>query len=63
MSREPKSVAPDAGPPTIAIAAAAAAAAAGGTIDPAKLAEAIHRALDRLKPDLIAHIAKELEQK
>jgi CheY-like chemotaxis protein len=56
-------VSPDAGPPTIAIAAAAAAAASGGTIDPAKLAEAIHRALDRLKPELIAHIAKELEQK
>jgi len=56
-------VAPDAGPPTIAIAAAAAAAASGGNIDPAKLAEAIHRALDRLKPELIAHIARELEQK
>ncbi|MBI2678285.1 MAG: response regulator [Candidatus Koribacter versatilis] len=56
-------VAPDAGPPTIAIAAAAAAAASGGTIDPARLAEAIHRAIDRLKPELIAHIAKELERK
>ncbi len=36
--------------------------ASGGAIDPAKLAEAIHRALDQLKPDLIARIAKELEQ-
>jgi len=57
-------VAPDAGPGTIAMAAAAAASASGGgPIDPAKLAEAIHRALDKLKPDLIAHIAKELDQK
>jgi CheY-like chemotaxis protein len=57
-------VAPDAGPQTVAMAAAAAAtASSGGPVDPARLAEAIHRALDRLKPDLIAHIAKELEQK
>lgn len=56
-------VAPDAGPGTIAMAAAAAASASGGQIDPARLAEAIHRALDKLKPDLIAHIAKELDQK
>jgi CheY-like chemotaxis protein len=32
-------------------------------VDPAKLADAIHRALDRLKPDLIANIARELEKK
>jgi CheY-like chemotaxis protein len=56
-------VAPDAGPGTIRLAATEAAAAAGGSIDPAKLAEAIHRALDQLKPDLIARIAKELEHK
>ncbi len=55
-------VAPDAGPGTIQMAATEAVAASGGTIDPAKLAEAIHRALDQLKPDLIARIAKELEQ-
>lgn len=58
-----KAVAPDAGPGTIAMAAAAAASATGGSIDPARLAEAIHRALDKLKPELIAHIAKELDQK
>jgi CheY-like chemotaxis protein len=56
-------VSPDAGPMTVKFAAAQAAAASGGTIDPARLAEAIHRALDQLKPDLIAKIAKELEQK
>ena len=56
-------VAPDAGPMTVKMAATEAAAAMGGTIDPAKLAEAIHRALDQLKPELIAKIAKELEGK
>ena len=53
-------VSPNAGPMTVKMAATEAAAAAG--IDPARLAEAIHRALDQLKPDLIAKIAKELEQ-
>ncbi len=56
-------VAPDAGPGTIKMAAAAAAAATGGSIDPAKLADAIHRALEKLKPELIAQVAKELEEK
>jgi hypothetical protein len=55
-------VSPDAGPMTVKMAATEAAAAMGGTVDPARLAEAIHRALDQLKPDLIARIAKELEQ-
>ena len=56
-------VSPDS--PPMAQAAAAAVAAVGNqtVVDPARLAEAIHRALDRLKPELIAHIARELEQK
>jgi CheY-like chemotaxis protein len=56
-------VSPDS--PPMAAAAAATAASVGDLtgVDPARLAEAIHRAIDRMKPELIAHIAKDLEQK
>ncbi|MDP9268863.1 MAG: response regulator [Acidobacteriota bacterium] len=56
-------VSPDSPPMAAAVAAATAAVGNQSGVDPAKLADAIHRALDRMKPELIANIAKELEQK